>query len=525
MAAVKAPNPHGAVGPRDVPLAGRLAFGALLAICPAVSLWALWRAVAWGDGLRGELGPRYVPVVAGLYIASSLGLWALARELAGRRAAGPSPAALRLFFCVVVLFLFVHALSLQPYRPLVATLAAGMAAGAYSLAALVRPLAARAARTLRPADLLLTSACVALLGSEGGLRALHAFRPQSLLASSDQGAMRFIAAKIGRAGESRLGFPLNSRGHYDHELGAREPGKRLVVAIADSFGLGVVPLPLHFTSVAEDELGGRGVCEVYNMGVPGVGPPEYVELLTHEALLLRPDLVVVCLFVGNDLVFGRPFDEPPEPGAWALDRERSLLALLVTRVRRVAAERARAAAEGAGAGHIQGSDAELDEVVDTVEEARAAFPWVVDPSLERASFSERGFSDIERSRAHNVCRADRALGPALFQEMEKMIAAAGETPLAFLLIPDEFQVEDDVWAVVSGGGETMDRFLPQRRLGDWCAGRGVDLIDPLDEFLAAEPLADGRRHLYQARDTHWNARGNRIGGEALARYVRDRLGL
>ena len=31
--------------------------------------------------------------------------------------------------------------------------------------------------------------------------------------------------------------------------------------------------------------------------------------------------------------------------------------------------------------------------------------------------------------------------------------------------------------------------------------------------------ADGRRHLYHLRDTHWNARGNELAGEALAKFV------
>lgn len=39
---------------------------------------------------------------------------------------------------------------------------------------------------------------------------------------------------------------------------------------------------------------------------------------------------------------------------------------------------------------------------------------------------------------------------------------------------------------------------------------------------AAPPWEDGRRHVYHLRDTHWNARGNRIAGEELARFLERR---
>jgi hypothetical protein len=34
------------------------------------------------------------------------------------------------------------------------------------------------------------------------------------------------------------------------------------------------------------------------------------------------------------------------------------------------------------------------------------------------------------------------------------------------------------------------------------------------------PLADARRHVYHRQDTHFNARGNRIAGEALGEALR-----
>src|SRR5581483_7407084 len=72
----------------------------------------------------------------------------------------------------------------------------------------------------------------------------------------------------------------------------------VVASIGDSFSYGVVPHAFHFTTVAEEALPG---VQIYNMGYPGLGPTDYLYLLQRRALPLQPDLIVVNLFVGNDI--------------------------------------------------------------------------------------------------------------------------------------------------------------------------------------------------------------------------------
>ena len=59
-----------------------------------------------------------------------------------------------------------------------------------------------------------------------------------------------------------------------------------------------MPHALHYTTLAEGLLGG---VEVYNAAVINAGPREYRRLLETDVLPLAPKLVVVSLFVGNDL--------------------------------------------------------------------------------------------------------------------------------------------------------------------------------------------------------------------------------
>ncbi len=125
----------------------------------------------------------------------------------------------------------------------------------------------------------------------GGRRARarrdHSLRLDGALRLSPQ---RAAAAREPADSSARLGHRVNSRGDYHEEPPAPGESKALVVVIGDSFGVGMVPLPLHYTSIAERELGD---VTVYNLGVPAIGPPEYRELIQSEALPMEPDILLI----------------------------------------------------------------------------------------------------------------------------------------------------------------------------------------------------------------------------------------
>ena len=94
-------------------------------------------------------------------------------------------------------------------------------------------------------------------------------------------------------------------------------------------------------------------------------------------------------------------------------------------------------------------------------------------------------------------------------------------PLAVLLVPDEFQVEDELWQSVLAAPEMLqlDRDMPQRLLSAWMTEQDIEYVDLLPRLRALDPLADGRIHAYHARDTHFNARGNAVAAQGLAELV------
>jgi hypothetical protein len=101
-------------------------------------------------------------------------------------------------------------------------------------------------------------------------------------------------------------FNLNSLGFKDVEFTTeRPPGTIRIAAVGDSFAFGVVPYQYNFLTLLEDRLndnGGGRHFEVLNMGIPVTSPREYLSVLNKEALPLSPDVVLICVFVGNDLI-------------------------------------------------------------------------------------------------------------------------------------------------------------------------------------------------------------------------------
>jgi hypothetical protein len=226
--------------------------------------------------------------------------------------------------------------------------------------------------------------------------------------------------------------------------------------------------------------------------------------------------VVVDIFIGNDLT--APLDEPAveaDPLLPWLDKGHVLL----LRVPRLLSGGDPGEAESAASldtGHAPSRD-----------ELLVLYPWLRDPSLEIEGMIAGQYARLEAHRAREACGQVPPPWPALFETLRRMHRACEKAGASFaiMLIPDEFQVEDDVWNRVLADlpGEHLDRDLPQRVLDGFCAEEGVPCLDLLPRLRAVPPLADGRHHLYRLRDSHWNRRGNEEAGHALAEFLKPLL--
>lgn len=449
----------------------------------------------------------HVALAGGLLVA----LWFELKALVRVRRSVPAAWQFRAVFSAAVLTVATYIAYAAAFKALFLVLHLGVSSGVIAwLLAGRRELPARFARL----DFVVFLVCVVTVASELGLRVVSRVSDSPVFARSDSPASQIERYRF-EPGQLHYGFPCNSQGYPDVEPIRRE-GRHFVTTIGDSFSHGTVPHAFHYTTVCEQVLGDT---DVNNVGVTTTGPAEYLELLERHVLPVEPDRIVVSLFVGNDVHDSLRYRaDYPLLRDW-FDRDRCQLVQVPWRLMRIRAETER---RGREAGRVQG---ELDDVGVLDREGLVEhYPWLVDPSLEVATFSPEAYADAEYTRIVAACNPDDlAAYHRLFEILAQIRERAHPIPIAAMLIPDEFQVEDSVWETALAGrsdGRRFERDQPQRLIGEWLERQGVPCLDLLPICRAVEPLADGDRHLYHLRDTHFNARGNEVAGRALAEFLR-----
>jgi hypothetical protein len=320
-------------------------------------------------------------------------------------------------------------------------------------------------------------------------------------------------------GSVEYGFVLNSRSFRTKEY---EPGSARgafrVVALGDSFTFasGALPHEVHWTTLVEEGLNGvsdRPV-EVLRLGVPDTGPAFQLRLWQVEASNLRPDVVVMAFFIGNDFI-----DHQGDCGVFGGgDRGLSGRLASVSALYRVARNLRLVRSAGAEpADH--GRSGETPVMGRPIPEYREAF----DPN--RPTFNREHFVAIEAVRMALCLRseeeafrqlADRATGVVTDLADEVRQARAR---FVVMVIPDQYQVDQTlVEEVLSATGtrrEDYDFNRPQRVLGRTLEAAGIEVLDLLPIFRR-EASAEA---LYRPQDTHWNRRGNEIAAESLVDFL------
>jgi lysophospholipase L1-like esterase len=303
------------------------------------------------------------------------------------------------------------------------------------------------------------------------------------------------------------GFILNSRSLRTKEYPvARSPGAYRIAAIGDSFTVGAGEYGKTWPAVLERDLAAllRRPVEVFALGVPGVGPQFELKLWELERDLLRPDLVVVAFFVGNDFTDDEEYGLHPS-GETRLVRT-SYTARLARNLYRVWTEPRR----GEGASPPPGTS------------NRSGGFEVPAGDMERLTFSAERHLQIEAYRLQICLREHRAEFLRLSANVARVlrrfqaeVRAAG-ADFAIMIVPDEFQVDEglrrEVLALLDLPSSEVDLDFPQERLKQLLDEAGIRHLDLLPAFRDA-----GRsERLYYERNTHWNDAGNALAARLLA---------
>jgi hypothetical protein len=352
---------------------------------------------------------------------------------------------------------------------------------------------------LRGAELAVFNLCATIFLMEGAMRAYYLgsgqgfFRPQY-----ETPFQRRLAAPL-------FGFAPNSLGYNDGEFErAKRPGIRRIAAIGDSFFVAPVPRPEGVIARLEALLAERGAgAEVYNFGILASNIDDYLFVLEREALSFSPDLVVVGIYVGNDLRISR-VDTTFDYHSFALHRgindiRRRVAALWLQHT-----------------GQFRDVTSEPAAAADLVLPVSTRERYLESIRRELAYFREDGSSAVRRAWFDSLRTLDRIVA----------VCREHRVPLAVVVQPSHPQVSR---AMLEEGArsagidpDTLDVTVPQRRFAAFFAERGVPALDLLPAFerAARDHDPDG---FYLNNDTHWSVSGNEVAARELVGFVAEQL--
>lgn len=310
---------------------------------------------------------------------------------------------------------------------------------------------------------------------------------------------------------------ITNRAEYDNEIRINQAGLRgpelaggpdevtRVLAIGDSFTFGVgVEESESFVALLADRLSEAGTAaEAMNAGTPAFGVPDAETWFRLHGAGLAPDVVVLAIFVGNDLIDASP------------DREE----ILVVDGLLVPSESAR----GLKAWLFRHS--QLYVAVKGLLETPAfrplrsklglGEPWTLRVLREELDVYRKG---AEERLGPAIAATDRALAGLVEQ------TRASGIELVAMLIPSEVQVDPERW---SAAVETLeldpdeyDPGIPTRIFRNLLARHEIAAVEPSAEL--ARRIGAGES-LYFRRDRHWTTRGHEVAAGVLTDFVLARL--
>ncbi|MCA8943769.1 MAG: hypothetical protein KDB80_14495 [Planctomycetes bacterium] len=303
----------------------------------------------------------------------------------------------------------------------------------------------------------------------------------------------------------------NSDGLRGPELSPRQPGERRVLALGDSltFGWGVEydeSFPARIGELLAEQ---RPPVTVLNGGVPGYGTREIALAMERAIPRLGPDVLLACIYVGNDFEDDVVVDKVVVDG-FLMARHKAEVARDSWRVRLAMASRVWLLCErlwekvlpASGISSILGRDA---------AEFDAAFAgWPTGEQRKDCLFMD----------AEPPGPVQRAAFDRVGSSLDRMVQLAGDRPLIVVVVPTQWHcmpatMKDLALAYYSGIGLDPAKIRPGRcieEVGRLAEQRGLPWVD------LREALFDPSACFIQG-DGHLTIEGNRRAAAAITPFV------
>ncbi|GAB3688347.1 hypothetical protein GCM10027592_03130 [Spirosoma flavus] len=285
------------------------------------------------------------------------------------------------------------------------------------------------------------------------------------------------------------GYKLNAGGFNDKEFTAK-PGDYRIIGLGDSFAFGIVPQGDTYLTKLETKLNQQvGPVSLFNMGISQTNPTDYYSILTNEGADLKPDLVLLSFFVGND------FDVIKK--RWFFRHSYMLTALnYIAKVTWKVND---------FAGHQPYCDScrtfNQAEYLRIEKDRLDAWKYHM-PDSGSATRPQNGFFEQTVAtllRIRDYCKQQGA-------------------KFMIVIIPDELQVsatlqQDMIKAYYEFAGKLpYDVMTPTRLLSEQLRSNQIPYIDLYEPMRKA---AQEGKQLYKPSDSHWNIAGNEFAAQIL----------
>lgn len=308
---------------------------------------------------------------------------------------------------------------------------------------------------------------------------------------------------------------INSLGYRNPEFAQDKAQSYRVLAVGDSFtfGWGVEgeeSYPARLDSILRRQMPDRRV-EVINAGFAACYSPDtYYLYLKTEGLALKPDLILIGVFVGNDLDSQFAFENEwvETDGAGLPLRIRNVDQRVVGNVLLPRNIPFRYRAPVLSHSHVfQGLFDIWWELAPHVKR------WTA--GLSTALFA---YGDDDVPYIYRRHYADRTVG--VFRRVQSLFAAIDRSAresgarAVFVVIPDNVQLSPQ------RGGPSYDIDRPQRELGEFFDSHQIPWIDLLPWLREKQ----SGRALYLEHDGHWNALAHHLAAQRLSELLPDYMG-
>ena len=244
--------------------------------------------------------------------------------------------------------------------------------------------------------------------------------------------------------------------------------------------------------------------QTVNAGFTAAGPSGYYLYLKLQGLKLTPDVVVVGLYLGNDIISRRDIE-------WLQTDEYGLPGIIRSETSYVDIN-----------GNLRNTTIPIPYRIPILRNSHL-FIYLTHALFGRAP------TQTEEDHSANfvntlICQFKEACHDldsekeevmTLLKAMKKISNDAGSQFLV-ALIPTDFQIHADSWLKYRLPFPLLhkDREFPNNQIAKWLTEAGIEYIDLLPTFIDHEG-----EQTYFTLDDHWNPRGHEIAAEAISRLL------